>query len=67
MKKSFFGDKDTSKERKQSASLGHIFDRQGTVVDQERKGVTLKVLANEIVLSDHPYVGIGFYWCLISY
>ena len=35
---------------------GHIFDGMGGTAAQERKGVTLKILAHEVSLSDHPYV-----------
>jgi hypothetical protein len=54
-KKTFFDDTALSS-TSQPSFHGHIFDGMGGTAAQERKGVTLKVLAHEISLSEHPYV-----------
>jgi hypothetical protein len=56
-KKTFF-DNETPNHSliKNSVVRGHIFDGMGGTAAQERKGVTLKILAHEVSLSDHPYV-----------
>ena len=44
------------KAMERSDFLGHIFSPDGFNDVQEKKGFTLKILAQEIVLMDHPYM-----------
>ena len=41
-----------------SGFLGHIFSPDGISGIQEKKGFTLKILAQELILMDHPYMSI---------
>jgi hypothetical protein len=55
-KKTFFDNDSPNQSLVKSSVRGHIFDGMGGTAAQERKGVTLKILAHEVSLSDHPYV-----------
>ena len=48
---------DNDEDSKPSSDFrGHIFSPDGITGPQEKKGFTLKILAQELVLMDHPYM-----------